>query len=151
MGQPLIAEVFIHCDPTTAFDLLADVRNETRSNKRVSAAELRSEGPVRGGSRFQTVYLGQENDVALAELDRPERVLVAATNTMMDIDTTHVLTRANGGTRVVVTTDVRRKGLATAPAHTPPKITKSIAMMTSQATAIAATVRRARPKRLPAP
>ncbi len=37
MSQPLIDEVFINCDPTTAFDLLADVRNETRLNKRVSA------------------------------------------------------------------------------------------------------------------
>ncbi len=113
MSQPLIDEVFIHCDPTTAFDLLADVRNEARLNKRVSAAELRSEGPVRQGSRFQTVYLGQENDVTLAEFDRPDRLLVAATNTMMDIDTAYVFTGANGGTRLVVTTDLRPKGLAT--------------------------------------
>jgi hypothetical protein len=111
MGQPLIEDVFLRCDPTTAFDLLADVRNEARWNKRVSAAELRSEGPVGEGSRFVTVYLGRENDVALREFNRPERMVVAGTNTMMDIDTTYTFTAENGGTRLVATTEVRPKGL----------------------------------------
>jgi hypothetical protein len=50
MSQPLTDERFIHCDPTTAFDLLADVRNETRSNKRGSAAirGIRSMGESSG-------------------------------------------------------------------------------------------------------
>jgi hypothetical protein len=59
MGQPLINDVFLHCAPTTAFDLLADVRNESRWNKAVSVAQLRSDGPIREGSRFLTVYMGR--------------------------------------------------------------------------------------------
>jgi hypothetical protein len=111
MPQPMIEEVFLRCDPTTAFDLLADVRNEARWNKRVSAAELRSDGPVGEGSRFVTVHLGQDGDITLREFDRPERVIVAGTNPMMDIDTTYTFTAENGGTRLVVTTEVRPKGL----------------------------------------
>jgi hypothetical protein len=89
-------DVFLRCDPATAFDLLADVRNEARWNKLVSAAELRTEGPVGEGSRFVTVYLGQDNDISLREFDRPERMVVAGTNSMMDIETTYTLTAEDG-------------------------------------------------------
>jgi hypothetical protein len=103
--------VFIHCDPTTAFDLLADVRNETRWNKGVSVAELRSDDPVREGARFLTVYRGLKNEITLAEFDRPERLVVAGTSNNMDIDTTYVFSAEDGGTRLVVSTDLRPKGL----------------------------------------
>lgn len=46
------------------------------------------------------------------EFDRPERLVVAGTSDRMDIDTAYIFTGANGGTRVVVSTDVRPKGLA---------------------------------------
>lgn len=110
MTQPLIEEVFVHCDPTTAFDLLADLRNETRWSKGVSVAELRSEGPVGEGSRFLTVYRGLENESTIVEFDRPERLVVATTSDWMDIDTTYTFTGANGSTRLVVSTNVRPKG-----------------------------------------
>ncbi len=110
MTQPLINEVSVHCDPTTAFDLLADVRNETRWNKGVSAAQLRSEEPIGEGSKFVTVYRGTDNDVTIAEFDRPRRLVVAAGNNRIDIDTTYTFTGENGGTRVVVSTDMRPKG-----------------------------------------
>lgn len=110
MPRPLIEEVFIQCDPTTAFDLMADVRNETRWNKGVTVAELRGEGPVREGSRFRTVYRGLENEVTVAAYDRPERLVVASTSKTVDFDTTYVFTGADGGTKVVVSTDVRPKG-----------------------------------------
>jgi len=112
MTQPLINEVSVHCDPTTAFDLLADVRNETRWNKGVSAAQLRSEEPIGEGSKFVTVYRGTDNDVTIVEFDRPQRLVVAAGNDRIDIDTTYTFTGENGGTRVVVSTDMRPKGFA---------------------------------------
>lgn len=111
MTEPLIEEVFIDCDPTTAFDLMADVRNETRWNATVSVAELRSEGPIREGSKFLTVYRGVENEVTLTEFDRPERLVVVAANDRMEIDTTYTFAVSNGGTRLVVATDVKPKGL----------------------------------------
>jgi hypothetical protein len=111
MKQPLMEQVFIHCDPTIAFDLLADVRNETRWNKGVSVAELRSDDPIREGSRFLTVYRGLKNHVTLAEFDRPERLVVAGSSNSMDIDTTYTFSGEDGGTRLVVSTDLRPKGL----------------------------------------
>jgi hypothetical protein len=41
---------------------------------------------------------------------RPTRVIVAAANKNVDIDTTYVFSEADGGTRLVVTTDVKPKG-----------------------------------------
>lgn len=109
MAQPLINGFSVQCDPTTAFDLLADVRNETRWNKGASAAELRSEAPVGEGTKYMTVYRGTGNDVTIAGFDRPGRLVVAAGNDRMDIDTAYTFTGDNGGTRVVVTTDLRLK------------------------------------------
>lgn len=110
MAKPLIEDVFIRCDPVVDFDLLADVRNETRWSKGVSLAKMRSEGPVGDGSKFVTVYRGMENDITLVEFDRPER-LVVGTNDRMDIDTPYAFTAQGEGPRVVVTTEVRPKGL----------------------------------------
>ena len=110
MPQPLIENVYIECDPGTAFDLMADVRNETRWSKGVSVAELRSEGPVREGSRFRTVYRGMENDVTIAAFDRPRHLVVVATSKAMDFDTTYTFTGVEEGTNVVVSTDLRPKG-----------------------------------------
>lgn len=103
--------MFLQRDPATAFDLLADVRNESQWNKGVSVAELRSDGQVGQGSKSMTVYRGMENDVTLAEFERPKHLVVAANNDRRDIDTTYTFTEANGGTRLVVSTDVRPKGI----------------------------------------
>jgi hypothetical protein len=111
MTKPLIEDVFIRCDPVVVFDLLADVRNETRWSRGVSSAEMRSDGPVADGSTFVTVYRGMENDITLVEFDRPERLVVVGTNDRMDIDTSYAFTAQGGGTRVVVTTEVRPKGV----------------------------------------
>lgn len=74
-------------------------------------AEMRSDGPLREGSRFVNVYRGLENDLAPVELDRPKPLVVAGTNGRMAIDTAHVLSAEDGGARVVVSTEVRPKGL----------------------------------------
>ena len=44
----------IDCAPSTAFDLLADVRNETQWNDGVSQADLMTDEPVGLGSKFVT-------------------------------------------------------------------------------------------------
>ncbi len=111
MSRPLIHEVFVGCDPSTAFDLLADVRNESRWTSGVTVAELRSDGPVGEGSRFMTVFRGVDSDVLIADYHRPERLVVAASNNSMDIDTTYTFRGANGGTELKVMTDVIPKGL----------------------------------------
>lgn len=65
-------------------------------DKGVSVAELRSDGQVGQGSKFMTVYRGMENDVTLAEFERPKHLVVAANNDRRDIDTTYTFTEANG-------------------------------------------------------
>ena len=42
----------IACPPEEVFDMLADLRNDTQWNSRVSRAELRSPEPIGLGSRF---------------------------------------------------------------------------------------------------
>lgn len=73
--------------------------------------ELRSDGPIGEGSEFRIVFMRQGNDVTLAESDRPKGVIVAASNTMMDLDTSYDFTGTHGGTKLVVTTDIGPKGL----------------------------------------
>jgi len=48
----------IACAPEGVFDTLADLRNETQWNARVSSAELRSDEPIGLGSRFGLVNGG---------------------------------------------------------------------------------------------
>lgn len=72
---------------------------------------MRSDGPVGDGSTFVTVYRGMVKDITLVEFDRPERLVVVGTNDKMDIDTSYAFTAQGAGTRVVVTTEVRPKGL----------------------------------------
>ena len=76
-----------------------------------ASAELQGEGPVGEGSKFVTVYRGMAKDVTLSEFARPTRVIVAAASKNVDIDTAYVFSEADGGTRLVVTTDVKPKGL----------------------------------------
>ena len=108
---PLVHEVFVGCDPSTAFDLLAEVRNESRWSSGVTVAELRSDGPVGQGSKFLTVFRGVQSDVVISDYHRPERLVIAAINDSMDIDTTYTFREANGGTELKVVTDVSLKGL----------------------------------------
>ena len=48
----------IACPPENVFDTLADLRNDTRWNSRVSRAELRSPEPIGLGLRFAIVNGG---------------------------------------------------------------------------------------------
>src|SRR5436190_7466413 len=48
--------------PEHVFDTLADLRNETQWNSRVSSAELRSAEPIGPGSRFAIVNGGTPYD-----------------------------------------------------------------------------------------
>ena len=110
MNQPLTYDVFIECDPSTAFDLLADLRNEKRWSKGVTSAEARDEGPVREGSKFMTLYRGMESQSTLAEFDRPGRLTVASITDRIDFDTAYTLTGANGGTNVAISLDATAQG-----------------------------------------
>jgi uncharacterized protein YndB with AHSA1/START domain len=68
----------IACPPEKVFDLLADLRNDTQWNSRVSRAELLSPEPIGQGSRFAVVNGGTAYDVTITRYDRPSRLLFEA-------------------------------------------------------------------------
>jgi hypothetical protein len=57
------ARTGIACPPEQVFDMVADLRNETRSSSRVSSAQLRSAEPIQLGSRFAIVNGGTAYEV----------------------------------------------------------------------------------------
>jgi polyketide cyclase/dehydrase/lipid transport protein len=68
----------IACPPANVFDMLADLRNDTQWNSRVSRAELRSPEPIGLGSRFGIVNGGTAYDVTITSYDRPSRLVFEA-------------------------------------------------------------------------
>jgi len=68
----------IACPPEEVFDILADLRNDTQWNSRVSRAELRSPEPIGLGSRFAIVNGGTAYDVTITSFDRPSRLVFEA-------------------------------------------------------------------------
>ena len=74
----LTATTGIACPPEQVFDMVADMRNETRWNSRVSSAELRSGEPIGLGSRFAIVNGGTAYDVTITTYDRPSRLVFEA-------------------------------------------------------------------------
>ncbi len=64
----------INCPPENVFDTLADLRNDTQWNSRVSRAELLSPEPIGLGSRFAIVNGGTPYDVTITTYDRPSRL-----------------------------------------------------------------------------
>src|SRR4051812_32104209 len=58
--------------------MVADMRNETRWNSRVSSAALRSGEPIELGSRFAIVNGGTAYDVTITTYDGPSRLVFEA-------------------------------------------------------------------------
>jgi hypothetical protein len=106
-------DLHIDCAPETAFDLLADVRNETRWNDGVSRAELSTPEPVGMASRFVTDHgrpLG-EIESTITVFDRPGRLEFAATSKRMDINISYKFTATGSGTLAHGTFAPEPKGL----------------------------------------
>jgi uncharacterized protein YndB with AHSA1/START domain len=99
----------IACPPEEVFDMLADLRNDTKWNSRVSSAELRSAEPIGLGSRFAIVNGGTAYDVTVTGYDRPSRLeLEASGNPELTIACT--LTPTGDGTELRSDFDFRPKG-----------------------------------------
>ena len=95
--------------PENVFDLLADLRNDTQWNSRVSRAELRSPEPIGLGSRFAIVNGGTPYDVTITSYDRPSRLVYEASgNPNLTIACT--LTSAGEGTELESDFDFRPSG-----------------------------------------
>ena len=99
----------IACPPEEVFDTLADLRNDTKWNSRVSSAELRSTEPIGLGSRFAIVNGDTAYDVTVTGYDRPSRLeLEASGNPELTIACT--LTPTGDGTELQSDFDFRPKG-----------------------------------------
>ena len=80
----------IACPPEQVFDTLADLRNDTQWNSRVSSVELLSGEPIGPGSRFAMVNGGSPYDVTIATYDRPSRLGIEAKRQARPYDRVHV-------------------------------------------------------------
>lgn len=95
--------------PEHVFDLLADLRNETQWNSRVSSAELLSGEPIGPGSRFSVVNGGTSYDVSVSTYDRPSRLVLEAVGKPV-LTLTYALTPASEGTTLQSELDFRPTG-----------------------------------------
>src|SRR6476619_4415636 len=93
------ATIEIACPPERVFDTLADMRNETGWNSGVSVAELRSEEPVGGGSRFHVVNNKTPYEVTIETYERPSLLVFEATG-KPDVTITYKLTPTAAGTEL---------------------------------------------------
>jgi uncharacterized protein YndB with AHSA1/START domain len=100
----------ITCSPERVFDTLADLRNDTKWNSRVSSAELRSAEPIGPGSRFAIVNGGASYDATLTTYDRPSRLVVEAKG-KPDLTIAYTLTPTDEGTELESSFDFRPSGV----------------------------------------
>src|SRR5215510_11673756 len=103
------ARTGIVCPPERVFDTLADLRNETQWNTRVSSAELRSPEPIGPGSRFAIVNGGTAYDVTITTYDRPLRLVFEASG-KPDLTITCTFTPTGDGTDLTSDFDFRPRG-----------------------------------------
>ena len=99
----------IACAPEEVFDTLADLRNETQWNARVSSAELRSDEPIGLGSRFGIVNGGSSYDATITTYERPSRLVVEASG-KPDLTITYALAPTPDGTELESELDFRPRG-----------------------------------------
>ena len=104
------ARTGIVCPPEQVFDTLADLRNETQWNNRVSSAELRSPEPIGPGSRFAIVNGGTAYDVTISTYERPSRLVLEASG-KPDLTIAYTFTPTGEGTDLESDFDFRPRGV----------------------------------------
>lgn len=86
MASTIQDVMHIRCPPETAFDLMADPRNELNWNSGVSEAELLSGEPIQEGSRFRIKDTRGEHEVELTTFQRPEKLGFHVQDRSMAVD-----------------------------------------------------------------
>jgi len=76
----------IECPATTAFDLMADARNELKWNSGVSQVDLISGEPIGKGSRFRVTDKRGQHEVEITAYQRPENLSFSLMDKSMDVD-----------------------------------------------------------------
>lgn len=104
-------EMHIDCPPTTAFDLMADVRRITDWNEGVSKAEMTSSGPIGNGSQFVVFNRRQEMHSTITRFDRPDQLDFSVTSKALDVASTFRFASDDEGTALVIEFEPRPKGV----------------------------------------
>jgi carbon monoxide dehydrogenase subunit G len=99
----------VACPPEQVFDTLADLRNETQWNSRVSSADLRSAEPIGPGSQFGIVNGGTTYEVTITTYERPSRLVFEASGNP-DLTIVYTLAPAGDGTQLDSDYDFRPRG-----------------------------------------
>ena len=111
MGS-LITEVMrINCAAATAFDLMADARNELRWNSGVSQVELASDDPIGKGSRFRVTDKRGQHEVEITDHQRPEALSFAVKSRELDVDIDIALRERDSVTTMTARFHAEGKGL----------------------------------------
>jgi uncharacterized protein YndB with AHSA1/START domain len=97
------------CPPEQVFDTLADLRNETQWNSRVSSAQLQSAEPIELGSRFEIVNGGTPYEVTITTYERPSRLVLEASGNP-DLTIAYTFALAGDGTQLDSDYDFRPRG-----------------------------------------
>ena len=100
----------IACPPKQVFDTLADLRNETQWNSRVSSAQLQSEEPIELGSRFEIVNGGTPYEVTITTYERPSRLVLEASGNP-DLTIAYTFAPTGAGTQLESDFDFRPRGV----------------------------------------
>jgi hypothetical protein len=97
------------------FDTVADERNDPRYNPRIIRAEKTSPGPVGRGTRFTAEPRGTGArgvmTIQVVDYDRPRRLATSIRSPYMHVDGTLSFARADGGTRMRWSWDIRLQGV----------------------------------------
>ena len=104
------ARTEIACPAEQVFDMVADLRNDTRWNSRVSSAELRTPEPIGLGSRFAIVNGGTAYNVTITSYDRPSRLVFEASG-KPDLTIANTFTPTDEGTDLESVFDFRPRGV----------------------------------------
>lgn len=86
MGDTIKDIMRIECPAATAFDLMADARNELKWNSGVSQVELISDEPIGKGSRFSVTDKRGRHEVEITAYQRPQRLSFSLYDQSMDVD-----------------------------------------------------------------
>jgi len=85
MGDMITLVENIKCPAVTAFDLMADARNELRWNTGISKAELVSGEPIGKGARFRVADKRGQHDAVITAYIRPEVLSFSVNDPKMDV------------------------------------------------------------------
>ena len=111
MADMITDVMHIECSAATAFDLMADARNELHWNSGVSQVDLITDRPVAKGSRFLVVDKRGQHEVEITAFQRPENLSFSVNDASMDVDISYTVSEQDNVTTMTGRFNAKGKGL----------------------------------------